>query len=116
MQTLMTANEELGRRMPLFINHESARYWFKQQYGSRFVMVDSTIENDVKFYIYHLVHDRMVYLKSMNAIREGSPFNQSKFKDSYTEFEISEKGFVFIKKGGNDIELSKQRNVNRIHS
>lgn len=116
MQELIRANEELGKRMPLFINHDSARLWFKQEFGHSFVMVDSKIIADVKFYIYHLVHDRMVYLKSMNAIREGSPFIQSEFKDSYTEFEISEEGFVFIKKGGNDIELSKQRNVNRIHS
>lgn len=100
MQALIIANEELGRRMPLFINHESARMWFKQQYGSRFVMVDSTIENDVKFYIYHLVHDRKAYVQSMNAIREDSPFIHSDFKNSYEEIEISEYGYVFIKGRG----------------
>ena len=97
---LALKKEHSEQRLPLFINHDSARYWFKQQYGSRFVMVDSTIENDVKFYIYHLVHDRKAYVQSMNAIREDSPFIHSDFKNSYEEIEISEYGYVFIKGRG----------------
>lgn len=107
MQTLMTANEELGRRMPLFINHESARMWFKREYGSRFVMVNTSVENNIKFYIYHIVHDKIIYLQSMNAIREGSPFVHSDFRNSFDEIEISEEGFIFFNERGNQSVLSK---------
>lgn len=87
---------KISSSIPLFINHDSARLWFKQQFGSHFAMVDSTVINDVKFYIYHLVHDKLTYVKSMNAIREGSPFIHHNFKKSYTLIEISEHGYIYI--------------------
>ena len=83
--------------LPLFINHRSARYYFKQKFGIRFVMVDSYVENNVKFYIYHLVLNKKIYIQSANAIREGSPFLHSEFENSYKVIEISEDGYVFIK-------------------
>lgn len=89
-------NEELGEKMPLFMNHESARIWFKKEFGKQFVMVDIRIQNGVKFYVYHLVLNKITYVKSMNAIREGIPFVQSEFNNSYIEIEISEEGFVFL--------------------
>lgn len=100
---LALKNSEEKLNLPLFINHESARYWFKERFGNRFVMVDSNIENNIKFYTYHLVHDRMTYVKTMNAIREGSPFLQVDFENSFTELEISEEGFVFPKNKGRSL-------------
>lgn len=114
MKELMKENQGLGE-LPRFINHQSARMWFKERLGSHFVMVDSEVKNSVKFYIYHLVHDKLIYAKSVNAMREGSPFIQSDFQDSFTEIEISEEGFIFINERGNAYELSKQGNGNRIY-
>lgn len=88
--------ESIEKIMPLFINHESARYWFKQRFGELFVMVDSMIENSIKFYVYHLVKDKIAYVQSMNAIRENSPFIHNEFKDSYEEILISEQGVVIF--------------------
>lgn len=97
--------------IPLFINHNSARYWFKQRYGNRFVMVDTEVKNNVKFYIYHLVYDRDSYIQSMNAIREKSPFLHHDYLTSFDEIEISEYGYVYFKKGGT-CDDTKNRNIN----
>lgn|SRR5690625_2703460 len=116
MQELIKANHELEEIMPRFINHDSARMWFKERLGNHFVMVDSYTTNNVKFYVYHLIRDRLTYLKSMNAIREGSPFVQSDFRNSYEEIEISEHGYVyFIERGKNNV-VSEQRSIDRIYS
>jgi hypothetical protein len=114
MEKLIKANNDL-KDLPRFMNHRSARMWFKERIGNRFVMVDTTVINNVKFYIYHLVHDKLTYAMSVNAMREGMPFQQSDFKNSFIELEISEEGYIFINERGNAFELSDERTSNRVY-
>lgn len=112
----MQALSKSDIKMPLFFNHGSARIWFKNHYGKLFAMVDTKEDDGVKYYIYHIVHDKLTYLKSMNAIREGNKIIQHDFHMSYTELEISEDGIIFFNERGVIHERSEQRNGIRLYN
>lgn len=114
MKELIQLNNEVGE-MPRFINHLSARVWLKERLKSRFIMVGSEIKNNVKFYEYHLIHDKLAYAHTLNAIREGNPYNKGEFLNSFSVFEISEEGFIFQKEGTNVYDLSDKGNGHRLY-
>lgn len=74
-------DKEIETNLPRFIDHKSARKWFKDRYAEKFVMVDTDVVGDVKYYYYHLVMDREAYLNR----RQG-----------YVSFEISERGHIHV--------------------
>lgn len=80
-------------KLPRFINHQSARLFFKAHYGRNFAMVGQERRNGLKVYIYHLVHDVHAYLEIKQS-PNSSAAPQLEFHNSYQLIEITEYGHV----------------------
>ena len=93
---MLTITREQEDVMPLFLNHKSAREWFKSHYGNRFVMKESSYIDGEKVYFYHLVMNRDAYLKGINKMSEGELIGGLDFIDSYQPIEITEDGMVHV--------------------
>lgn len=88
---------EIEQTLPLFLNHQSARIYFKKIFGNRFVMVDSFVVDGVKYYSYHLVINKDVYMENRKSeIMADLEITADNFFNSFQEIEISEDGFIHI--------------------
>jgi hypothetical protein len=90
----ITIGEE--NQLPLFINHKSARTYFKNKFGNLFVMVDTDLINGEKMYLYHLVLDKPTYLDGREKLKRGDIDNCGDYIVSYQDIQIGANGSVKI--------------------
>lgn len=84
------------QELPEFQSHTDARKWFKKRFGDNFVMADSEIIGEEKYYFYHLIVDRAAYETGMKKLREEGYASGFDLPLSYHPVEISETGLVHI--------------------
>ncbi|WP_373896407.1 hypothetical protein [Virgibacillus sp. CBA3643] len=92
----MVITREEETRFPTFLNHKSARLWFKEKYGKHFVMVGSEVIDGEKVYFYNLVLDRETYLEGREKLQSGEMVTGFDFINSYQAVEVYENGNIHV--------------------
>lgn len=80
-------------QFPRFFNHESARMWLKERYGSYFVMSDINYDPfGKKIYYYSLVQDKDRYLEWRDKLARSEVVDDSLYEDTHQKCSITEDG------------------------
>lgn len=58
-------------QIPEFNSHDEARAYFKEKYGNKFIMIDSTVIDGMKLYFYDLVVNEEAYLLMQEKKRQS---------------------------------------------
>lgn len=82
--------------MPDFESHKEARAYFKELFGGRIALQMSEVIGDRKWYFYHYVMDKPVYLSCVEKMKNNEPFDALEFMNSYQEVQVCENGDVHI--------------------
>lgn len=97
MQYGISREEE--HNLPEFNSHAEARMYFKEKYGTDFMITDSDIIDGQKIYFYTLILDREAYYDKMAELEVNG----------YVE--MSERYFFCSQ----DIQISEDGNVHIVH-
>lgn len=87
--------------IPQFSSHEEARAYFKELYGTNFMMIDSTVVDGMKLYFYDLILNKEAYILMQEKKRQSpvmldtSTITEEMFFSSQ-RIEIFENGNIHI--------------------
>lgn len=90
----ITREEE--SKIPQFNSHDEARQWFKEKYGSEFMMAGSEIIGEEKCYFYYLILDREAFMRGHKEMEEKGYTTGTALLMSYQPIQIMESGSIHI--------------------
>lgn len=90
----MRISKEDKANFPAFMNHQTARKWFKAKYGNRFVMTHTDMIDGTKIYYYNLVTNKEAYLAGRHHLEDEELSRE--YHNSFQSVEVSEHGQVQV--------------------
>lgn len=90
----ITRREEA--ELPSFNSHEEARAYFKERYGTDFIMVGSETMMGEMCYFYYILLDRDAFEEGTRKIQAGIHDASLEYLESHQPVQISADGSVHI--------------------
>lgn len=101
--------KELGKGLR-FMNHNSARIYFKEVYGELFMLQGTAVLEGTKTYFYHFITNKEQYIKFYKQISKGYEVDREQFSKYYQEVDVTENGHVTLIEKGEDVCQIRQKN------
>lgn len=90
-------SREEEQKLPNFNSHAEARKFFKDKYGTNFMIIDSDTIDGEKIYFYKLILDREAYYDMVAELEVNGVVGMSeRYLFCSQDIQISESGFVHI--------------------